>query len=376
MLRNTDPPAAAVALLLLGFGIKLALPGLHLWLPHSYAAAPGAGVAVLSGPMMAAGFLGWLRFLPPGPQALVPWGEFLIVVGLFGSLYGVILGLLQDRPRLVLAYSSISKMGLLSAGFGIVLAYPHSTTLLLPALIFFTLHHLLVKSALFLAVDLLETGRTQAWIRGGLILLGLPLIGAPFTTGALAKTEIIAALPASFSGFSGWLSLAGLTTTLLMARLAYLVWKPRSSRPAIGGFGVAAWALLSIVILLLPWLITTPQASFSETLPFLAGLLLSGLVWRYRPGILSRLVGRIPSGDILQPLGRILRALRRLMAGGLEGISRFHSVPAKPTQPDAIGPADSSSVPSQPNTWQWAGPLWSVLAIAVLLALVLGYRVD
>ena len=379
MLRNTDPPAAAVALLVLGFGIKLALPGLHLWLPHSYAVAPGAGVAVLSGPMMAAGFLGWLRFLPPGSETLVPWGEFLIVIGLFGSLYGVAVGLFQDNPRVVLGYSSISKMGLLSAGFGISLAHPDSTPLLLSALVIFTLHHLLVKSALFLAVDLLEPGRTQAWIRSGVILLALALIGVPFTTGALSKTEIITALPASFSGFSGWLSLAGLTTTLLMARLAYLVWKPRSNRPASSGLGVTAWTLLTIVILLLPWLITAPIGSVSETLPFLAGLILSGLVWRYRPEKLTRLVGRIPPGDILQPFGRILRALSRLLAGSLQDISRFQAALAKPTratQPDDSGPAEPSPTPSQPKMWHWAGPLWSGLAIAVLLALVLGYGAD
>lgn len=57
-------PASAVPLLLLGFGIKLALPGLHWWLPGAYALAPAAAAAVLSGPMISAGLLGWLRFLP------------------------------------------------------------------------------------------------------------------------------------------------------------------------------------------------------------------------------------------------------------------------------------------------------------------------
>jgi len=51
------PPTAAAALLVLGFGIKLALPGLHVWLPTAYANAPAAGAAALSGPMIAAGLL-------------------------------------------------------------------------------------------------------------------------------------------------------------------------------------------------------------------------------------------------------------------------------------------------------------------------------
>ena len=61
-------PPVAMALLLFGFGIKVALPGLHSWLPMVYSTAPLITVAVLSGPMMKAGLLGWLRFIPVGQQ--------------------------------------------------------------------------------------------------------------------------------------------------------------------------------------------------------------------------------------------------------------------------------------------------------------------
>ncbi len=68
-------PDTAIALLLFGFGIKLALPGLHVWLPLAYPAAPAAAAAVLSGPMISAGVLGWMRFLPPGNLTLTAWAE-------------------------------------------------------------------------------------------------------------------------------------------------------------------------------------------------------------------------------------------------------------------------------------------------------------
>ena len=51
MLQVMPPSSIAVALVVLSFGIKLALPGLHVWLPLTYCAAPAAGAAVLSGPM-------------------------------------------------------------------------------------------------------------------------------------------------------------------------------------------------------------------------------------------------------------------------------------------------------------------------------------
>jgi hypothetical protein len=211
------------------------------------------------------------------------------------------------------------------------------------------------------------------------MLLGAALIGVPFTSGALAKTEIIAALPEAFSGFSGWLSLAGLTTTLLMARLAYLLWRPKASRAAGRGPGLAAWAVLGIVILILPWLIAAPTVSWPDTLPFLSGLLLSALVWRYRPERLASLVGRVPPGDILHPMGRALGTLRRVMAGPWLDRTRSHSDHADPTQSrraDYLGPAKPSPAANQSRLWNWAGPLWLGLAALILLVMVLGYRTD
>ena len=101
------PTDTAVALLVLGFGIKLALPGLHVWLPLAYSAAPAAGAAVLSGPMITAGLLGWMRFLPPGAHGLEGWGAGLIGIGLLAAFFGVAMGLVQRDPKVVLGLSLI-----------------------------------------------------------------------------------------------------------------------------------------------------------------------------------------------------------------------------------------------------------------------------
>ncbi len=87
-LRTTTPSHLAVALVVIGLGIKLALPGLHVWLPPAYCAAPTAGVAVLSGPMISAGLLGWMRFLPSGSDALNGWGETLVAIGIAQVVLG------------------------------------------------------------------------------------------------------------------------------------------------------------------------------------------------------------------------------------------------------------------------------------------------
>jgi len=62
-------------------------------------------------------------------------------------------------------------------------------------------HHLMVKSALFIGIDLLDRGKARAWVMTGLVLLGLALIGAPLTSGALAKATLVNGLPESAAWF-------------------------------------------------------------------------------------------------------------------------------------------------------------------------------
>jgi formate hydrogenlyase subunit 3/multisubunit Na+/H+ antiporter MnhD subunit len=59
-------PDATAALMLLGFGVKAGLVPLHVWLPLAHPVAPTPASALLSGAMIKAGILGWLRFLPVG----------------------------------------------------------------------------------------------------------------------------------------------------------------------------------------------------------------------------------------------------------------------------------------------------------------------
>ena len=367
-LRQIDPSALAVMLLVMGFGIKLALPGLHPWLPLTYAAAPAAGVAVLSGPMISAGLLGWLRFLPPGQTALIPWGEFLILIGVIGVLLGVGVGLLQKRPRLVLAYSSISKMGLLASGFGIALAHPADAPWLLSALMLFTVHHLLVKSALFLGVDLLARHPARRWILLGLSVLGLALIGAPFTSGALAKVRLVSALPEQTQWFGAWLALVTFATTLLMGRLAFLLHHQRLKHKSAGPTGFNAWALLLLVIVLLPFiLLETGQSPLSGALPMLAGLLLAWLLWHLQPRTLSRLVGLIPPGDLYHYLRRPLwRVCKNTQPPDGEAMSHRNAIPSVVK----LGPRNISKALSGRKFSDWSGLLWLSLASLLLLAMI------
>ncbi len=218
-------PDLAVAFLLLGFGIKLALPGLHPWLPLTYSAAPLISVAVLSGPMMKAGLLGWIRFLPPGAENLQTWGGVLIWLGAFGVLLGSSLALMQHRASAILAYSSIAKMGLVSSIFGYSLAHPEQADIVIAALILFAMHHLLVKSSLFIGLHDYRQRPANSWIYYGLALLSLSLIGLPFSGGSGAKSALDLATNGELSLL---LILSGFATALMMMHFLWTVNKQAS----------------------------------------------------------------------------------------------------------------------------------------------------
>ena len=73
------------------------------------------------------------------------WGEALAAAGLLSAFYGVAIGITQKNPKTVLAYSSISQMGLLAAVLGMGLAAGDIGTA--PGVSFSAAHHTLVKGA-------------------------------------------------------------------------------------------------------------------------------------------------------------------------------------------------------------------------------------
>jgi hydrogenase-4 component B len=247
-LLQREIPVAAAALLLLGFGIKLALPGLHVWLPLAYPAAPAVAAAVISGPVFNAGLLGWLRFLPPGSTGLESWGELMQLLGVIGVLLGVIVGLLQRDPRAILGYSSIVKSGLITAAFGVALAQPDTASTIAAAIVLFAMQHLLVKGALFLGVAEWERNGNRHFVIAGLGALALALAGAPLTAGATVKTSLTDALAAAGVDSGVLYGFAAIGTVLLMTRFLWLV--TRAERPVSGGFKLAS----------LPWLVLLPVA--------------------------------------------------------------------------------------------------------------------
>lgn len=307
----------AIALLFLGFGIKAGALPLHFWLPLAHTAAPAPASAVLSGAMINAGLLGWMRFLPLGHAALPEWSLLCIACGLGAAIYGVLVGLFQEQPKTVLAYSSISQMGLMTFGVGLGLAAPELWPLCLSVVLLYAVHHAFAKGALFLGVGVAAAAGSgiaqRRWLIGGLLLPAAALAGLPFTSGAVAKLGLKAlthALPAPWPEWMAvLLSVIAAGTTILMIRFLYLAW-PRGSGPPRLPTGLwLPWAVLLIIVMFGAWLWPETNSVALQTLSVttiwqalwpagMAGII-SWAAWTLGRKANIKVAFRIPAGDIV-----------------------------------------------------------------------------
>ncbi|MBV9909635.1 MAG: hypothetical protein JOY52_18955 [Hyphomicrobiales bacterium] len=292
---------AALALLIIGFGMKIALVPLHGWMPLTYTAAPIPAAAVLSGAAVKAGVIGLIRFLPLS-VAFPSCGEALAFAGFVSAFYGVAIGVTQRDPKTMLAYSSVSQMGVIAAalGMGLVGARQGAAT----EVAFYAANHVLVKAGLFLtagAVAALDgRARTLALIVAA--LLGLSLAGLPLTGGSLAKLAVKGLFGDGPMGLASQLSAAATTALMLMFVMRLARSPKKAGALSLGRLG--SWAALAVAALLLPWLLFPLLGAPAEALepaklwdaiwPMLIGTgLAAGL-----QAIDDRLP-RIPAGDIV-----------------------------------------------------------------------------
>jgi formate hydrogenlyase subunit 3/multisubunit Na+/H+ antiporter MnhD subunit len=293
---------AALALIILGFGMKIALVPLHGWMPLTYTATPIPAAAVLSGAGVKAGVIGLIRFLPLG-AAFPGWGEALVCVGFIAAFYGVAIGVTQRDPKTMLAYSSVSQMGVIAAALGMALASADQGAATNVA--FYAANHVLVKAALFLTVGAVAAldgrARTPALIVAA--LLGLSLAGLPLTGGALAKLAVKDQFGVGAAGLASQLSAAATTALMLMfvMRLARL---PLAERAGEFPSRLWRWAALAAAALVIPWLLYPVIGSVAEALepaklweaiwPTLVGAALAAGLWAARDRL-----PRVPAGDIV-----------------------------------------------------------------------------
>jgi len=205
------PPGAQLMIflgLLLGFGVKMPIFPIHGWLPLAHVEAPSPVSILLSGALLKMGAYGLIRsceMLPGAALELQPW---LLGIALISVVYGGLIAWRQTDLKAMIAYSSISHMGLVLFGIASL-----NTTGLLGATLQMSAHGL-VGGALFLLVGLLyerthtrEVGDYSSLIKVTprfAALTTLTLLAAIGLPGSLSFVAELHALIGGIQRFGWW----------------------------------------------------------------------------------------------------------------------------------------------------------------------------
>ena len=233
-IRMEDVPegtrTAVFSVLLIAFGIKAAIFPLDAWLPDSYPTAPSLVTAVFAGLLTKVGVYAIIRartsiFTGGGLDTLLMW------VALATMLVGILGAIAQSDIKRLLSFTLVSHIGYMI--FGVALGTAQG----LSGAIFYAVHHILVQTALFLVVGLVERqAGTSSLRRLGSLMYSAPLIGIlyfipainlggiPPFSGFLGKVLLLQA-GANEGSWLSWVLIAGaIITSLLTLYVMILVW--------------------------------------------------------------------------------------------------------------------------------------------------------
>ncbi len=204
---------ATLLLVALGALTKSAQFPFHFWLPHAMAAPTPVSAYLHSATMVKAGVFLLMR-LWPALSGTPEWFWLIAGAGMATLLLGSFFAIFQHDLKGLLAYSTISHLGLIVALLGI------GSPLGVVAAIFHTLNHAIFKASLFMAAGIIdhESGTRDMRLLRGLrhalpftatlaIVASGAMAGVPLLNGFLSKEMFFAETVAADNGSSIWMSL-------------------------------------------------------------------------------------------------------------------------------------------------------------------------
>ncbi|MFC4175436.1 monovalent cation/H+ antiporter subunit A [Microvirga sp. GCM10011540] len=235
VIKNSPLYLPMLLLILGGAFTKSAQFPFHFWLPHAMAAPTPVSAYLHSATMVKAGVFLLARLWPvlAGTEA---WFLIVTLTGLVTMLVGAWIALFKDDLKAILAYSTVSHLGLMTMMLGI------GTPLAAVGAVFHILNHATFKAALFMSVGIVdhETGTRDVKRLGGLLRLmpisaSLALVatgsmaGLPLLNGFLSKEMMLETVGHTTYAGNYWilptLATAGaLLSVAYSARLAMLVY--------------------------------------------------------------------------------------------------------------------------------------------------------
>lgn len=213
------------AMLLVGFGFKVAAVPFHAWTPDVYQGAPTPVVAFMASAVKAAGFAALVRvFYLTFFDYREDWQPAIYALAVATLVVGAVLAIVQRDAKRMLAYSSISHAGFILVGV------QAATERGVAAVVFYALAYtfMVVGSFGVLSIvsgrgdratsldDLDGLGNRNPMLALALTLFLLGQAGVPFTTGFVAKFEVIGA---AVDARSFWLAVVAMVSAVVSAFL-------------------------------------------------------------------------------------------------------------------------------------------------------------
>ncbi len=217
---------AAYVALFVGFAIKIPLFPFHTWLPDAHVEAPTPISVILAGVLLKMGAYGMLRIsFPVFPDAMRHYSWELALLGVISMVYGALVAMAQTDFKKLIAYSSISHMGI------VVLGMASMNTQGMTGAVFQMFNHGTITAMLFLIVGVLyDRAHTRGLNEFGGLMNQMPRYAGAMTVAFFAAlglpglsgfvSEILVLLGA-FQTFQT-LTIIGAVTIVLTA--GYMLW--------------------------------------------------------------------------------------------------------------------------------------------------------
>ncbi|MDP2920424.1 MAG: NADH-quinone oxidoreductase subunit M [Dehalococcoidia bacterium] len=225
------PAAAMFFLLLIGFAVKLPVFPLHTWLPDAHTDAPTAGSVMLAGSLIKMGGYGIIRIVVSFfPEVAREFSPLLVTLAVISIIYGAAVTLRQTDLKRLIAYSSVSHMGMVLLG-----VFAFSEISLTGAALQMVSHGLLTGLLFAMAGFTMHSAHERDLRKmGGLArqmpvatvvfsIAGLGSLGLPMTSGFVAE---FVTFTGSFSSgaFDGIKPLVIISAISVVLAAGYILW--------------------------------------------------------------------------------------------------------------------------------------------------------
>ncbi|KIM06983.1 MAG: NADH-quinone oxidoreductase subunit M [Sulfurovum sp. FS08-3] len=252
-------------LLFIGFAVKMPIFPFHTWLPDAHVQAPAPISVLLAGVLLKMGAYAMIRFaILLLPHQAQNFAIVMVVLGVITLVYAGFMALYETHLKKMIAYSSISHMGL------VLIAIATLSFDGLGAALYEMIAHAFIISPLFLIAGILhhKTGSWQMHDMGGLmqkapylsavfVIAGLGALGMPFTMGFIGEFTILISAIKSFGYPLALIALGSIIAA------SYMIWSYRrviygelsalvaQSDFRLGGVEFGALVIFALVIVIL-----------------------------------------------------------------------------------------------------------------------------